>query len=167
MQVSWSPIASWMSSAATAEIDAAGQPADHQPVARPARGCGRFRSRGTAPWSSRRRNRRCGGRNWRAAPRLPACAPPRDGTARRRGGANRRRSPRTAPRSRCRRRGSPAAAASRGRHGSSTPAPSRRSLNTPSNSGVSSMICNSARPNSRLWPPSTWPPSAATIACSP
>ena len=54
MQVSWSPIASCSSAAATAEIDAARQAADHAAARRPGRGSARSPRRGTPPSSSRR-----------------------------------------------------------------------------------------------------------------
>ena len=65
-------------------IDAAGEAADHPPVAHLRRGCVRSPRRGTAPSSSRPRGRRCCGRNWRGALRRPACAPPPGGTSARR-----------------------------------------------------------------------------------
>ena len=40
-------------------------------------------------------------------------------------------------------------------------------FHTPSNRADSPVTSNSARPNSRWWPPSTLPPSWATMVCSP
>ena len=60
-QVSCSPIASWISTAATERVDAAGEAADHPALARPGRGCGPPPRRGRRPWSSRRSGRRSGG----------------------------------------------------------------------------------------------------------
>ena len=88
MQVSWSPIASWISTAATARVDAAGEPADHPALADLRRGSGDRSLDGNAAMVQ------SPGRPAILRTKLPSsCAPsrrvrrPRGGTARRRAGA--------------------------------------------------------------------------------
>jgi hypothetical protein len=83
MQVSWSPIASCISTAATEAVDAAGQAADHPALADLGADAGDRLRRGRRPWSSRRAAAIVGEVAQEIA-RRAGCAPPRDGTARRR-----------------------------------------------------------------------------------
>ncbi len=100
-QVSWSPIASWISTAATDGIDAAGQSADHPALADlRADFLDRLVLEGAHGPVAACSPRSCA-RNCAAAPRRAACAPPRDGTGWRRTCASRRRSPRTARSATC------------------------------------------------------------------
>ena len=89
-QVSCSPIASWISTAATALSTPPDSPQITLPVADLRADLGDLRVAITRPSSSRRRSRRRGARNWRSACRRRACGRPRGGTQSSRSGAPRR-----------------------------------------------------------------------------
>ena len=80
-QVSCSPIASWISTAATALSTPPDRPQITLPLADLRADVGDLGVAEARPSSSRRRSRRRGGRNWRAACRRRACARPRGGTS--------------------------------------------------------------------------------------
>ena len=166
MQVSWSPIASWISTAATEQSTPPDSPQMTRPLPTWARILAISADRKCA---MRPVARQAGDAAHEVADQLAAaraCAPPRGGTARRRACASRRRWPRTARPSTRR----PPEAGRQARDAVAVAHPhgvALALLPQPSNSAVSPVISISARPNSRWWPPSTPPPSCATMVCSP
>ena len=159
-QVSWSPIASWISTAATAESTPPERPQITLPLADLRADLGDRLVLEGAPWSSRRRSPATSRTKLRSSVRaVRACAPPRGGTAPRRSAAPRRRSAAN---------GAFCEVATTGKPGGSLVTRSPWLIQTgyfcprcqtPSNSGQSAVTSTSARPNSRWWPPSTLPPS--------